>query len=120
VWVQWCLVALFLVLLVGLWADTAYAQPFAYISNAGSNNVSVIETATNTVVATVPVGAFPVGVAVNPAGTRALAAELGMRPLVGHSHLGLDKLYRRTGKLKQAQEHVTLATTMYREMDMMG
>ncbi len=28
----------------------------------------------------------------------ALAGELGMRPLVAHCHLGLGKLYRRTGK----------------------
>ena len=48
----------------------------------------------------------------------ALADELGMRPLVAHCHLGLGKLYRRTGKRKQAQEHLTTATTMYREMDM--
>jgi tetratricopeptide (TPR) repeat protein len=48
----------------------------------------------------------------------ALATELGMRPLVAHCHLGLGKLYRRTGKRKQAQEHLTTATTMYREMDM--
>ena len=27
----------------------------------------------------------------------ALATELGMRPLVAHCHLGLGKLYRRTG-----------------------
>ena len=48
----------------------------------------------------------------------ALAAELGMRPLVAHCHLGLGKLYRRTGQREQAQEHLTTATTMYREMDM--
>ena len=48
----------------------------------------------------------------------ALAAELGMRPLVAHCHLGLGKLYRRTGKLEQAQAHLARATTMYREMDM--
>ena len=47
-----------------------------------------------------------------------LADELGMRPLVAHCHLGLGKLYRRTGKREQAQEHLTTATTMYREMDM--
>ncbi len=47
-----------------------------------------------------------------------LAEELGMRPLVAHCHLGLGKLYRRTGKREQAQEHLTTATTMYREMDM--
>jgi len=41
-----------------------------------------------------------------------------MRPLIAHCHLGLDKLYRCTGKRDQAQEHLTTATTMYREMDM--
>jgi hypothetical protein len=41
-----------------------------------------------------------------------------MRPLVAHCHLGLGKLHRRTGKREQAQEHLTTATTMYREMDM--
>ena len=37
---------------------------------------------------------------------------------VAHCHLGLGKLYRRTGKCEQAQEHLATATTMYREMDM--
>jgi hypothetical protein len=41
-----------------------------------------------------------------------------MRPLLAHCHLGLGKLYRRTGKREQAQEHLTTATTMYCEMDM--
>jgi len=48
----------------------------------------------------------------------ALAHELGMRPLVAHCHLGLGKLYRRTGKREQAQEHFTTAAMMYRKMDM--
>jgi class 3 adenylate cyclase/tetratricopeptide (TPR) repeat protein len=48
----------------------------------------------------------------------ALAEPRGMRPLVAHCHLGLGKLYRRTGTRDQAQEHLTIATTMYREMDM--
>ena len=48
----------------------------------------------------------------------ALAHERGMRPLIAHCHLGLGKLYRRTGKREQAHEHLTTATTMYREMDM--
>jgi tetratricopeptide (TPR) repeat protein len=47
-----------------------------------------------------------------------LAAELGMRPLLAHCHLGLGKLYRRTGDRPKAQEHLTTATTMLREMDM--
>ena len=41
-----------------------------------------------------------------------------MGPIVAHCHLGLGKLYRRTGKREQAQEHLTTATTMYRDMDM--
>ena len=53
--------------LFGMGAAT-HAAPSAYISNAGSNTVSVINIATNAVVATVPVGTFPAGVAVNPAG----------------------------------------------------
>jgi hypothetical protein len=48
----------------------------------------------------------------------ALAEPRGMRPLVAHCHLGLGKLSRRTGKREQAQEHLSTATTMYREMDM--
>jgi tetratricopeptide (TPR) repeat protein len=48
----------------------------------------------------------------------ALATELGMRPLVAHCHLGLGKLYRRTGRRQEGQEHLATAVTMYREMDM--
>ncbi len=48
----------------------------------------------------------------------ALAEPRGMRPLVAHCHLGLGKLSRRTGKREQAHEHLTTATTMYREMGM--
>ena len=48
----------------------------------------------------------------------ALATELGMRPLVAHCHLGRGKLYRRTGEQVKADEHLTTAATMYREMDM--
>ena len=48
----------------------------------------------------------------------ARAEELGMRPLVAHCHLGLGTLYQRTGQRPEAQEHLTTAMTMYREMDM--
>ncbi|MGH7318585.1 MAG: hypothetical protein ACRELA_03000 [Candidatus Rokuibacteriota bacterium] len=37
---------------------------------------------------------------------------------MAHCHLGLGKLYRRTGREEQAREHVTTAAAMYREMDM--
>jgi YVTN family beta-propeller protein len=43
----------------------------AYITNSGDNTVSVIATATNTVVATIPVGGSePSGVAVTPDGSK--------------------------------------------------
>ena len=48
----------------------------------------------------------------------ALAELRGMRPLVAHCRLGLGKLSRRTGKRARAQEHLTAAATMYRDMDM--
>jgi tetratricopeptide (TPR) repeat protein len=48
----------------------------------------------------------------------ALAEPLGMRPLVAHCHLGLGKLYQRTGSHERAHDHLTSAATMYREMGM--
>jgi hypothetical protein len=48
----------------------------------------------------------------------ALAEPRGIRPLIAHCHLGLGKLSRRTGKREQAQEHLTTAATMFREMGM--
>jgi class 3 adenylate cyclase/tetratricopeptide (TPR) repeat protein len=47
-----------------------------------------------------------------------LADHLGMRLLVAHCQFGLGTLYRRTEKREQAQEHLTTATAMYREMGM--
>jgi class 3 adenylate cyclase/tetratricopeptide (TPR) repeat protein len=47
-----------------------------------------------------------------------LATELSMRPELAHCHLGLGKVYRRTRDRVKAQEHLTTATAMYREMDM--
>jgi tetratricopeptide (TPR) repeat protein len=46
------------------------------------------------------------------------ASSLGMRPLVAHCHLGLGKLYRRTGDRAKAHEHLMAASAMYREMNM--
>jgi tetratricopeptide (TPR) repeat protein len=47
-----------------------------------------------------------------------VALHMHMRPLVAHCHLGLGKLYWRTGRPQEAQKHLTTATAMYREMDM--
>jgi YVTN family beta-propeller protein len=53
----------------------------AYISNSGSDSVSVIDVGTNAVVTTVPVGGAPFGVAVNAIGTRAYVANVIDRTL---------------------------------------
>jgi YVTN family beta-propeller protein len=58
-------VALFLVL---FGASVVFAQTRAYVPNVGDFTVSVIDSATNTVVATVPVGVLPIAVAVTPDG----------------------------------------------------
>ena len=63
-----------------LWALPAAAAPFAYVTNSGDSNVSVIDTAPtviNMVVATVTVGTSPQGVAITPNGTRAYVTNFG-------------------------------------------
>jgi len=47
-----------------------------------------------------------------------LAEELGMRPLVAHCHLGLGRLYARTGQREQARAALSTAIAMYRAMEM--
>jgi len=50
--------------------QTAHAAPFAYITNQGSHDVSVIDIATQAVVSTVPVGRSPAGVVASSRGGR--------------------------------------------------
>ncbi len=46
------------------------ASPKVYMTNQKSNNVSVIDTATNSIAASVSVGEYPYGVALSPDGTK--------------------------------------------------
>ena len=64
--------ALCAALAVGFGARPAAAAPFAYVTGS---QVSVIDTATNTVTATVAVGNLPVGVAVTPDGAHVYVAN---------------------------------------------
>jgi tetratricopeptide (TPR) repeat protein len=48
----------------------------------------------------------------------ALAERLDMRPLAAHCHLGLGEAFRHASALADARDHLTAATTMYREMAM--
>jgi YVTN family beta-propeller protein len=50
----------------GVQADPAQAHVSAYVANANNNTVSVIDTASNTITATIPVGAAPVSLALTP------------------------------------------------------
>jgi uncharacterized protein HemY len=47
----------------------------------------------------------------------ALAAALGMRPLVACCHLGLGTLYRKIGHHEQAQAELTVAAEQHRAME---
>jgi tetratricopeptide (TPR) repeat protein len=49
---------------------------------------------------------------------RALAEELGMRPLVAHCHHGLGRLYCQTGRGEQARAELSAAIDLYRVMEM--
>ena len=40
-----------------------------------------------------------------------------MRPLIAHCHLGLGQWHRRAGDPAKAHEHMAVARTLYREMD---
>jgi tetratricopeptide (TPR) repeat protein len=47
-----------------------------------------------------------------------MGTELELRPLVARCHLSLAELYRRSGEHQRAQEHLAVATAMFREMSM--
>ncbi|MGC9157329.1 MAG: YncE family protein, partial [Candidatus Micrarchaeia archaeon] len=49
----------------------------AYVTNYGSDTVSVIDVSTNTIVNTITVGSEPTGVAFNPSGTLAYVTNYG-------------------------------------------
>jgi YVTN family beta-propeller protein len=68
---------------MALLAIPAQAQTRAYVPNQVSNSVSVIDTSSNTVVATVGVGAAPEGVAITPDGARAYVTDSGQFPSPG-------------------------------------
>ncbi|WP_235283003.1 beta-propeller fold lactonase family protein [Methanosarcina sp. 1.H.T.1A.1] len=57
--------------------SSSSSAPFVYITNDDSDNISIIDTATNIVTATVSVGDSPFGVAVNPDGKKVYVANSG-------------------------------------------
>ena len=66
-----------LLLVIATTSRPLAAAPFAYVTNFYSGTVSVIDTATNTVVATPAVGTQPYGIAVTPDGSHVYVANEG-------------------------------------------
>jgi YVTN family beta-propeller protein len=62
---------------MALMAVPAQAQPFAYVTNSSSSSVSVVNTATNSVTATIGVGSRPIGVTFSPNGSRIYVTNSG-------------------------------------------
>ena len=65
------------ILLVVFFEISMTAVAISATTDISADNVSVIDTATNNVTATVNVGYYPIGVAVNPMGTRIYVTNLG-------------------------------------------
>jgi YVTN family beta-propeller protein len=70
----WCLA---LLLISGLGCTPTEAQSYAYVATHKSNSVAVINTATNSVVAVVPVQVQPLAVAITPDGAFAYVTNSG-------------------------------------------
>ena len=67
-------------------APTAGASPFAYITNQGSHDVSVIDLASQQVVATVPVGRSPAGVVASSRAGKVFVSNPDSKTHLGHRH----------------------------------
>ena len=55
-------------LILTTFGASVLAQTKGYVTNAGSDTLSVIDTATNTVTGSIPAGSTPVGLAITPNG----------------------------------------------------
>src|SRR5919108_3205505 len=67
-------VAAMVLAFVCLWASAGSPQPKAYVTNEKTNDISVIDTTTDKVIATVPVGERPRGIRLSPSGKRGYVA----------------------------------------------
>ncbi|NJC67672.1 hypothetical protein HC028_24665, partial [Planosporangium flavigriseum] len=63
------------VVIVGSPAKAASPDPVTYVANTATDTVSAIDTVSNKVVGTVPVGDAPTSVAVTPNGAQAYVAN---------------------------------------------
>src|SRR3546814_2678282 len=63
------------------WSSDVCSSDLAYITNQGSNDVSVIDVKTDKVIATIPVGKSPVGIAIAPKFSRAFVSNVDGRSI---------------------------------------
>src|SRR3990172_10426637 len=68
-WKGWSLTALLFLLLADV-SSVAAAGPMAYVTNEKSDDVTVIDTASNSVIRTIRVGKRPRGIEISPDGRR--------------------------------------------------
>src|SRR5579864_7917083 len=73
---NFCRLSTLLLILFIAFTECAFANS-VYVNNHDSNSVSVINTQTNTVIATVPVGITPDFVVITPDGTQVYVADFG-------------------------------------------
>jgi YVTN family beta-propeller protein len=100
------------VLAVVMLMSIAGAAPFAYITNSGSNTVSVIDTATNKVTATVKVGYDPYGIAISPDGKKAYVTNSGNFSVPGNTVSVIDTATNRvTATVKIGNNSYGVATS---------
>ncbi|HWR73335.1 MAG TPA: YncE family protein, partial [Nitrospirota bacterium] len=62
---------------LNLTVNMTYVGALIYVTNSGANTVSVINPATGTVTATIPVGTNPYGIAINSVTSKAYVANFG-------------------------------------------
>ena len=73
---------------MGLLAMPSTAAAFLYVANTGANTVTVFDTTTSppSLVATVPVGTNPAGVALSPDGKRVYTSQYDFQQRFGDRH----------------------------------
>jgi YVTN family beta-propeller protein len=79
-----------MVLALLMLVSIAGAAPYAYVTNYGSSTVSIIDTASNAVISTVPAGSTPYGIAVNPNGSKVYVTNFGTEGFPGHTVSVID------------------------------
>jgi class 3 adenylate cyclase/tetratricopeptide (TPR) repeat protein len=119
----------------GAWMRSQLAQAYLFIGkrdkanliashaleSAGHHGERVREASARYVLGEIALAAAPPGIETADDHYRqamVVADRYRLRPLLAHCHVGLGKLYRRSGDLRLAKEHLDSGIRMMREMEM--